>query len=38
MDFKNIASGDLHYDIDRDVEEVIYKYQPVFTEYSIMAE
>ena len=40
MDFKQIGSGGLQYDLghDRDVEQVMGKYQPVFKEYTILAE
>jgi len=36
MDFRNIAS-DSHF-VDKDTEEVMVRYQPVFTEYTILAE
>jgi len=36
MDFKNIA-GDSHF-VDRDTEDVMVRYGPVFTEYTILAE
>ena len=36
MDFKHLAPTKPH--LDQDTEEVMSKYQPVFTEYSILAE
>lgn len=37
MEFRNIASTEAHF-LDKDTQEVMSKYQPVFMEYSILAE
>lgn len=37
MEFRNVASTEAQF-LDKDTQEVMSKYQPVFMEYSILAE